>query len=261
MDYTPYWATTSGGHYWQVAFNENGSPIPFFMGDDTPAEFFMRREPSKVLRITYSKQKNIPTEYALEDQIPDGFLRRSNFIDVTDQYWKTSSLEVKFFPNCPTDNIAYLSVLNGSKWRICWWAQMKQGKADFEKMSCGVVYLPMIYQDRKEIPAADPYLLTPNGNIQVLKPNKERTQTVTIEQKTNYLLFRPNTKYNLCYWDSSTAKWISIEIKTSGGNVNLGTVLQFENAPTNALFVLIPEYSKGKERPFTIDDIGRMNWW
>jgi len=97
VDYTPYWATSTGGHFWQVAFNEIGENIPFFMGDDTPAEFFMRREPSKVLRITYSKQETSPLLHVSSKEIPDGFLRRSNFIDVTDQYWKTASFVVSLY--------------------------------------------------------------------------------------------------------------------------------------------------------------------
>ena len=81
-----------------------------------------------------------------------------------------------------------------------------------------------------------------------------------MSQRTNYLLFRPNTKYKLYFWDKS-GKWNYIGQKNSAIQIKPNDVLIFENAPSNALYLLIPEHSKGKERPFTIDDNGIINYW
>ncbi len=258
IDYTPLWATSTGGHYWQAAFDESGNTIPFFMGDDTPAEFYMRREPSKVLRITYSKQPDSPaTSFPFSD-IPDGFLRFKNIKDVTDQYWRTLSFTV---PIAPTANkITYLSVLNGGKWRVAWWAENTDGKAVFSKMTCGVVYLPVSYNAGKITSSDSPYLLTTDGNIEYLKPNKDKLQTVKIVQKKSYLIFRPGKQYTLLYWDT-IGEWKSLGTQTAGVSVNADSSFEFADAPTNALFRLIPEYSQNKERPFTIGPEGEMLWW
>jgi len=127
-------------------------------------------------------------------------------------------------------------------------------------MSCGVVYLPMVYKSGKEIPASDPYLLKPNGTIEQLKADKISRRQVIIEQKINYLIFRASANYTLYYWDN-TGKWISLGTKTSGPIITPHTHLHYDNAPSNALFILIPEYSGGKERPFTVDNNGRIFWW
>jgi hypothetical protein len=127
-------------------------------------------------------------------------------------------------------------------------------------MACGVVYLPMIYKNGKEIPASDPYILMSNGTVEKLKTDKTHLRKITIEQKKNYLIFRAKASYTLYYWDT-TGKWISLGSKTPGALIFPNTYLQYENTPFNALFILIPEYSEGKERPFTIDNNGKINWW
>ena len=260
VDFTPYWATSTGGHFWQVAFGEAGENIPFFMGDDTSAEFFMRREPSKVLRITYSKRKESPASFLPEKDIPDCFLRRSNFIDVTNQYWKTYNIPITLYPAYANEKVSYVAVFNGGEWRIAWWAKVAKGKATFERMSCGVVYLPFIYKNGQEIPAGDPYLLKQIDEVEQLKADKAHLQTLKIEQKQNYLIFRPNAKYSLYYWDS-TGKWISLGVQTPGAAITPQSVLYYNNVPYNALCILIPEYSAGKERPFTVGNNGEMDWW
>lgn len=39
------------------------------------------------------------------------------------------------------------------------------------------------------------------------------------------------------------------------------SVLLFSKVPQNALMLLIPEYSEGKERPFIIMNDGTRHWW
>ena len=259
VDFTPYWATSTGGHFWQVAFDENGREIPFFMGDDTPSEFLMRREPSKVLRLTFSKQKNTLASIIDTSYIPSGFLRLKNYVDVTNKYWKTTNITIKLSNNIK-NSICFMSVFNGARWRTVWWASRNNGVYMFRNLTRGVVYLPIVYQNGKEIPADNPYLIKSDGTFRCLHANLKKRMNITISQRTNYLLFRPNTKYKLCFWDKS-GKWNYIGQKNSAIQIKPNDVLIFENAPSNALYLLIPEHSKGKERPFTIDDNGIINYW
>ena len=120
--------------------------------------------------------------------------------------------------------------------------------------------MPVVYKNGKEIPAGDPYLLRPTGQVEQLKANKTHLHTLKIEQKQNYLLFRPNAKYALYYWDTA-GKWVSLGIKTPGALISPQSSLIYDHVPCNALCILIPEYSTGKERPFTLNHDGNMEWW
>jgi Transglutaminase-like superfamily. len=187
VDFTPAWATSTGSHFWNVAFSESGTPIPFFMGDDSPNEFYMVREPSKVLRVTYSNQPSSLAATVGEEEIPEGFLRNRNYIDVTRDYWKVAHLKVALDSVDLSQKNAYISVFNGLNWRSVWWSRVEEGNADFSDMSCGVVYLPMYYKNRSLSPAADPVILRPDSSVQVLHPDVYRLRTVRIEQQDKYL--------------------------------------------------------------------------
>lgn len=254
IDFTPAWATSTGSHYWNVAFDESSSPIPFFMGDDNPDEFRMVREPSKVLRITYGKQNNALANKVAKTEIPESYLRNFNYLDVTRDYWKVANLSITLKHNSIPLKTAYITVFNGMSWKPVWWSAIQQSKATFTDLAVGVVYLPMYYSKDKLIPAHTPCILRPDGSIEELKTNVTDTRTVIIEQQKGYLLFRPGKKYSLYYWDN---KW-----QKAGEQVaNTATQLIFEKVPGNALMLLIPEYSEGKERPFTINTNGLREWW
>lgn len=262
VDFTPFWATSTDGHFWQCAFDETGRTIPFFMGDDTPAEFIMHREPSKVFRITYSTQNETPANYLSEEEIPEGVLRSSNLIDVTGEYWKVGNIHLNLPARYNAYRASFLCVLNGGKWQPVWWSRNRNGHVDFQQMTCGVVYLPICHERGKNIPAAPPQLLRKDGTVQELEPDMLHTRQVRIEEQKNYLKFRSGKKYSLFYWDTKQRKWTLVKTKIPTlGNQGSFEALTFDNVPSNALLRLMPEYTQQKERPFTIDDNGKREWW
>lgn len=262
VDFTPFWGTSTNGHFWQCAFDETGKTIPFFMGDDTPAEFFMRREPSKVFRVTYSIQHETPASILEEESIPEGVLRSPNLIDVTGEYWRVGNIQVTLPHKFNSYQATYLCVLNGGKWQPVWWSYNRNGLTNFQQMSCGVVYLPICYSQGKKIPAAPPQLLRMDGSVQELAPNMMHTRKVTIKEQKGYLQFRSGKKYTLYYWNIQHGRWQAIKtlIPTQNDDGSF-TPLVFDNVPDNALMRLIPEYSEQKERPFTINNQGLREWW
>jgi hypothetical protein len=254
IDYTPAWATSTGAHFWNVAFGEHGEAIPFVMGsEDTPNRFYVHREPSKVLRITYSLQPTTLAQQIPTGEIPESHLKASNYIDVTRDYWRVADLGVTLEGKAPS-RVAYVSVLNGLSWRLVWWGWVKDNKAVFNDLCCGAVYLPIVYEAGKLVPAAYPCLLRKDKSLQQLKPDETRLRTVSLAQQDKYLIFRPGKKYALYFWQN---KWQPIDIKVAQ-NAN---PLTFDKVPANALLLLVPEYSENKERPFTIDDTGQREWW
>jgi hypothetical protein len=76
-----------------------------------------------------------------------------------------------------------------------------------------------------------------------------------VHEDKQHLIFRPNKAYTLFYWDKG---WKLIARKT----VPLQSkAISFSKVPKNALFILVPEYSKLKDRPFLISKQGQMIWF
>ena len=256
VDYTPAWATSTGSHYWNVTFGEHTQTIPFVMeSTDSPGRFYLHREPSKVLRITYSKQHDALAARLPKEEIPEGFMQRTNYKDVTSTYWMVADLSVALDTMAAKRKVAYVAVLNGLSWKTVWWGDVKNAQATFRDMSCGVVYLPMSYHKGVLTPAEDPYLLRNNGKTEILKPNLRSPQRITLPEKENYLLYRVGKKYTLYCWYQR--QWRRVGEKTATDS----SPLVFDNVPENALLLLIPEYTAGKERPFTINKEGVREYW
>lgn len=251
-DFISFWGTTSGMHFTNTAFDLNMKPTYF---DITRSEIFeaLHREPAKVIRTTYSKQKGVLAAVEKNENIPPGFLRRFNYIDVTDEYWEAANLTCPLL-NDSKSKIVYASVFNSGDWQPTWWSRQVKNSVTFSNLAKGVVYLPCYYENDALIPAGYPKVLGFNNEL-VLKPDVNQKRTVTIREQEKYLKFRPGKQYDLYYWDN---EWKLFATQTAD---EISTELKFENAPGSCLFRLIPEYSQGKERPFIILDEGTRIWY
>lgn len=249
FDFTPHWATSTGRHYWNCIIDEKHVYQPF-VGCGIGL-FKPKREPGKVIRITYSRQPGTPATELSYQEIPEGFMRTTNFIDVTEKYWKCTDFAVNAHTN---DKYIYASVLNGSKWRPVYYAKRQNNKYIFRKMTCGVIYLPTVYSGKQSVPIAPPVLVHKDGKVETKNINSTRNISIFIPEKELYLHYRIGKKYTLYYWNG---KWMKMETQTA----NTSKGLTFDNVPDNTIYQLIPECSKGKERPFTIDRKGSICYW
>jgi hypothetical protein len=77
---------------------------------------------------------------------------------------------------------------------------------------------------------------------------------VTIPEKEKYLVYLPDKRYTLYYFDRG---WVKHGEQTSGQEREL----TFTGVPRGALLMLRPEYSQGKERPFTVGSKGEIHYW
>ncbi|TLX73517.1 hypothetical protein E9993_15515 [Labilibacter sediminis] len=157
-------------------------------------------------------------------------------------------------PKAQPGDVVYLCVLNYLKWKpVCGELVSKDTTVVFEKMGLGVVYLPQKFKNGMYYPVGAPFSLDKNGNKKFYSPSEKKC-SFNMMQEDGYLIYRPNKKYVLKYWDN---KWISLKRKVYS-NTN---ILLFNDVPKNALYLMVPEYSWGKERPFTIDSEGNRIWW
>lgn len=249
FDFTPHWATSTGRHYWNCIIDENHVYQPF-VGCGI-GQLKLKREPGKVIRITYSRQPGTPATQLPKQQIPEGFMQTPNFIDVTERYWKCTDFTVSAAAD---DKFIYASVLNGLKWRPVFYASKRKDKYLFRKMTCGAIYLPSVYRNGQLLPIAPPVLLDKDGKTEVKDIHFNQKISLFIPEKDQYLRYRIGKKYTLHYWNK---EWIKAETQTADTSKGL----TFNEVPDNTIYLLIPEYSRGKERPFTIDKKGGICYW
>lgn len=256
VDIIPYWATSSGSHQLNHSLSAANDQLHFdvLFKSDRDSAFRLVREPGKVFRVTYSKQPGSLPLIAGNAAIPESILENANLKDVTPEYWPTGSFYAPV-SNTNTGKIVYACVLNFQVWQPVWWSNtINPSGAYFEKMSKGVVYLPQVFENKALKPAGYPVAFGYN-NMAVLKPDTLKTRTVEIKEQEGYLRFQTGKKYRLYYWDN---KWKPLELKMAQEKTKS---LSFQRVPENALLILIPEYSKHKERPFIITGKGERVWF
>lgn len=254
VDFTPYWATSTGGHLW-CRFIQGGTrpSIPFEGGYGNPGDFILKREPSKVFRITYSKQSAALASKLDTSFIPDGHLRMFNIKDVTHLYWRTANMLCRITGAIPS-GIVYATVFNGMKWKPADWGKVENGSVLFTNMSVGAIYLPMRYLNGRLTPAGVPCLLQSDRSVTPLHVNSHRRITIMVPETPGYLFYQRGIRYRLFYWDK-VWKVAGYQIATSA------KTMSFENVPSGTLYLLVPENSQQKERPFTINDQGVIMRW
>lgn len=248
----PLWATSAGAHFSNTIFNKEMKPIRFDITMDKPINHELPREPAKVIRYTYSKQKGTLAMSEQKENIPSGYMQHTNYKDVTHEYWKTSDVTIPLFTD--TVQTVYAGIFSLREWNAEWWGKQNHDSVTFTNMPRGIVILPMTYNKGKFKVEGYPIVNGYNHQL-LLVPDTIHTRSVTIKEQDKYLRFRPGKKYELFYWNN---KWESLGMQTATME---SSVLLFSKVPQNALMLLIPEYSEGKERPFIIMNDETRHWW
>ena len=253
VDMVPYWATTAGRHYWNATLDHTGKQNYFQGGMDYPGGYVITRELPKVYRYTYREQPNSIAS-RVKDSIPDPILRSKNLKDMTAKYIQTVNLTVQLDKVHASQPI-YLTVFNGMKWRpVCGEFADDNGTVVFPDMGYGIVYTPARVKDDKFVSIHAPIAVDHSGSITVLNPDLGAKRAFVMLQQEEYLMYRPGSEYKLYYWDKGW-RLIDTQIYKRGERLNFSEVYK------NALYLMIPEYSWGKERPFTMDAEGNRVWW
>lgn len=207
LDYTPFWASSDGGHCW-------AAPIDLRLRDNSVLQT-SQRNVAKVYRKTFSHHPVFDS--TVGEYIPplftDPFL-----LDVTDEYVQTSDIHISFQFK-PRMKYTYLAVFNGRKWQPI---AGSRGR-DFVKMGRDVVYLPVSYLGKKQVNLSYPFILNAAGKVQYLVPD------TTIVQKLHLLRKYPaeSRKEIYNYWTKGTR----IEVSNDVNFEKRDTVLTFDDDP------------------------------
>jgi hypothetical protein len=253
IDFTPAWATSSFNHWWCSFIDENGKHRAFEGTTGNAENFVIFREPGKVFRLGYRKQNSALAAKISKSEIPKGHLQMENIIDVTNEYWRTTSIKCAINNKVKSD-IAYLAIFNAMQWKPVDWAKISNDTATFSKLAVGVVYLPMNYENGKTSSSGFPVLINSDKTTKTLKINKQELINITVTEAAQYLFYRIGKKYTFFFWDG---KWVNAGTKTA----TVDKILTFNNIPSNTVYLLVPEYSQRKDRIFTVNEKGEIERW
>ncbi len=187
-DFTPHWGNRSSSHSWSVLINEQGKPIPFYMGNfpgDTAHNFKSYIKP-KVFRYRYSLNKQIALDMKYELNIPQLF-QNPHFTDVTSEYCTTSDIERPIPDKIKNNKVAYICVFDNRNWVPVYYGNIHNGKVIFKSMGRGIAYMAATCENGEIVPFGNPFILTNKGELKELSPNTNKTITMKLLRKYPFM--------------------------------------------------------------------------
>jgi hypothetical protein len=259
-DYTPYWANRDNNHAWEVILDAEGK-----------GSAGLHNIAAKVYRKVFSRQMDSLAEIKRDGEKVPRWLDRSNYIDVTDQYFDTTDVSVALSVAPPdSTRFAYLCVFNGGKWKPIHWSAIStqagpsSTRATFTRMGRNIVYLPGYYIDDKIVPAAPPFVLDKRGAQHPLVPDTDRKGPLQIDSVVPEIpdadtqsvfptiKVKAGEVYELFVWSDG---WQSLGRCTAGDQP-----VGFDSVPICGLYWLKTESGRDLERIFTVENGAQQMW-
>jgi hypothetical protein len=260
-DFVTSWANRNNAHDWNGLLYQD-KVIPFIGTESDPGTYKIefavpgafKSKRARVFRRTYAPEQNELEKKIALQEIPALF-REKRFADVTKQYIPVSDIELSINPEYSDFGAAYLSVFNNLAWKPVQWSFIKNETVSFNGMGRGIVYLPVVYEEKDFTPCGMPFVLKKDGSISYIKANPAKRTSITIDRK--YPVGEDNkiekgNNYELFYWDT---KWISL-----GRQQATDEFLNYGNIPEGALLWLRNLDKGQQERIFTIEN-NKIVWW
>lgn len=173
IDCIPYWGDADGMHMWATPVTkEKIENIDYLI---------CNRKMPKVYRKTFSRRNESDPDREIKKYAFD--LSDNRLTDVTEKYVNCFDIDLDF--ECkPKKNYKYLAVFNNRAWRPAASSQTSH----FSKMGAGIVYIPLCLKNDggTEQILSYPFILQENGEMQNLKPDKEKLQRLVLLRKFPY---------------------------------------------------------------------------
>jgi len=188
IDFVPQWADRSLGHDWNVLYTGKNRMEDYSFNTlwDTLGYQIKSRndKTAKIFRQTFAKQSNTPAMQNEYGEVLPSTFQNSHIKDVTDSYFDCTDITVHFMKSPPRKRAySYLCNFNNHDWIPVHWGKINGRKAVFTKMNRDIAYLPVYYGREGIQPAADPFILTKEGEIRKLIPDHSKTQTLILKRK------------------------------------------------------------------------------
>lgn len=190
-DFILQWATNFNSHTWLNVRVDHNRGIPCegayggLLADIRPGEC-----KGKIYRSTFSSNRDIVELKRISKDVPLPF-QNEFMIDVTSEYVSTVDIvfSVQSKYKKKNEKYAYLTVFGNNKWMPIAFCKIEDfDKVSFKDVEKGAIYMPAYYIDDKIEPISYPALLNDKGQLEYLKPDLNKTDTVILKRK--YPLFR-----------------------------------------------------------------------
>jgi hypothetical protein len=183
-DFTPQWPFQAQGHSWNIILLNNGKNMIFSAGSSNPGELHNPdNKMAKVFRHTYAINRDVLKIHMAEQFVPPVFKNR--FIrDVTGDYMAVSDIEIAV-PRGERGKhaYAYLAVFDNKNWIPIHYGKVSGNKVVFDKMGRNNMYLPVFYTQNGIAPLAEPFFITPTGEVRKIRIDKDIRQEMTVYRK------------------------------------------------------------------------------
>ena len=171
IDFTPAFPHLNNRHYWVSVIHPRAPG-----GSRTT---YSNERVGKVYRRVFSRQ---PLPEKTEGEFIPPFFRNPFNKDVTEKYASVSEVCVEVKGKVKASTV-YLCVFNDRKWTPVAFAGLKGQKAVFRKIGRGVVYLPVVYEQKRQVPAGFPFILRYDGSVEILVPDTAACRPVHLKRK------------------------------------------------------------------------------
>lgn len=184
IESTPQWGRYRAGHEWYTLLNDKGELLSSEWDITTsPGRvFFPYMQIPKVYRHAYAINRET-VEYL------DKAVYKHPFnvcqVDVTAEYFATSSLSISLIRKGLKDKYVYIAAFNGSHtdWFVLDYGTIKKGKAVFRNMGRNVLYIAMGYDGSGLVPISHPFIVHRNGQVETVGLLSSQLEQVVLRRK------------------------------------------------------------------------------
>ncbi len=185
LDNVPVWGYGNRGHSWAVVHAPNGKDIPFVPIDGSPYTTHKVNETvGKAYRRTFAQNRELVELNATQPCVPEVF-RNIFQRDVTTLYADTRRVSLDV--DLKNGDYIYLCSSSRATWRPVDFTKVTDGKAVFEDVGKGCIYLPAIYGIDGLVPVGEPFAIERNGHFHPIVANCDSLIDVTLYRKAPLL--------------------------------------------------------------------------
>jgi hypothetical protein len=175
--FTPQWGTYTSGHAWNGYFDAEGNIHHVAIEYNTTYSFTPMNwgfKGAKVYILPYTPNPLSPAMHIDKRSNIPGYLRDPRLLDVTSTCMPVTTIRIARANNRKTNDIPYLCIFGRQELSAIGWGESRNDSLIFADAGRDVVYVPAYYHEGEYIAAADPVVVTFEGEIETLTPDTSR---------------------------------------------------------------------------------------
>lgn len=184
VDFVPHWGNRPKNHMWSVIILPNEKATPFYMGfapGDT-AQYAHQYLKPKIFRYKFELNHKIHDDFRGEKSVPQLFVNPT-FVDVTDEYYRTTDVRRYIPKEFRSHKIAYICVSDREFWIPVHYGKIHKGIATFKSMARNILYTIGVWKNDQIVPIGNPFIIKADGSIRNIVCDKNKKQIVRLYRK------------------------------------------------------------------------------